>query len=105
MTDILYYAEVEIAQKKDVNLKKLEELEDSIFEAQEGFAEEDLIIDEEKVVFDDEDGIILLMSEDYDNLDELKEKLTTFLKQTVDQDEFTLTLHYYKNEFLEEIEL
>lgn len=105
MTDILYYAEVEIAQKKDVNLKKLEELEDSIFEAQEGFAEEDLIIDEEKVVFDDEDGIILLMSEDYDNLDELKEKLTAFLKQTVDQDEFTLTLHYYKNEFLEEIEL
>ena len=105
MKDILYYAEVEVAQKGDINLKILEDLEDSIFEAIEAFTDEDMLIDEETVIVDDEDGVLILMTEEYDDLDELKTKTIDFLKQTVDESQFDTTLYFYKNEFLEEVEI
>ena len=105
MTDIIYYAEVEISQKGDVNLKVLEDLEELIFEAQEGLPDDEIIIDEEKVVIDDEEGIILLMSEDYDNLEEVKEKTVAFLKKHVDESQFSITLHFYKSEYLDELSI
>ncbi len=57
MDEIAYYAEIEFKQKKGLDLQQLEAFEDKILEAQESLPEEQWIIDEDRMVFDDEAGI------------------------------------------------
>lgn len=104
MDEIVYYAEIEFAYKGDSNMQLLEELEDKIIEAQEHMPEEEWIIDEDRMVIDDEDGVAYMVSVDFDSIDELKENLMPFLKKNVDESKFDVALHVYKSEYIEVIE-
>jgi anthranilate/para-aminobenzoate synthase component I len=104
MDEIVYYAEIEFQQKKDLDLQQLEEFEDKILEAQEHLPEEEWIIDEDRMVLDDEDGVAYMVSVDFDSVKQLKDKLIPFLKKNVDDKLFDVSIHIYKSEYLEVIE-
>jgi len=104
MNEIVYFAEIEIYQKEDINLDQLEHLVDSIFESQENLPEEDQMIDEDKVGLDEEDGYLIIVTRDFETLEQLKEEVKKLISAQIDSEIYNFSAHVYKDEYVALIE-